>query len=84
MTPTPTMSAPQVVSLHSLGGPLKTCCAAAHGGRVIIYEPVAGSNSARPKTEWVAHAGSSISAMHVSNLATPQLITGSADGTVIV
>ena len=73
---------PQVVSLHSLGGPLASCCAVSYGSSVYVY-PVtlaAGGQPPPVKASWVAHH-TAITAMHRAAFGA-QLITGAADGSI--
>lgn len=72
----------QVVSLHSMGGPLASCCAVSYGSTVYVFPLVLGpgGQAPAPKAAWLAH-GAAVTAMH-RGASGARLVTGAADGTI--
>lgn len=71
----------QVVSLHPLGGPLTTCCAASFGGSIVVYPTtIAPGEIPKAKAVWTAHRAD-VTSLHRS-LHGMQLFSGAHDGSI--
>lgn len=71
----------QVVSLHPLGGPLTTCCAACFGCSIVVYPTtIAPGELPKSKAAWVAHSAD-VTSLHRSQHGM-QLFSGARDGSI--
>ncbi|CAL8466974.1 g6510 [Coccomyxa elongata] len=71
----------QIESLHSLGGPLTTCCAATFGRLIVIYPTtIAPGEIPKSKAAWMAHT-SDVTSLHRSQHGL-HLFSGAHDGAI--
>ena len=71
----------QIESLHPLGGPLITCCAATFGPSIVVYPTtIAPGEIPKAKAAWTAHSAD-VTSLHRSQHDL-HLFSGAHDGAI--